>query len=490
MSGDDKKDDGLKWSARRDDTVISRFTDLYLQDDLANDAAREAATEAGEPKPQGWGEYLAASWHEYTVFQPWSATRRGQQRFNEALAEQAGMGARAYVYGDLVAVGAFHNAYTRFLLARYGPYARFTCYPASSGRAAEESSLGVLLFLLFFAGLGIAANLNGPIGLLIVAAILVYVFAGYHPETEKRRDAFEKRFHTFERETGPLFGCLFLLAMSLGFAAVGMWMFFDALRSGTPKDYGTALGSVVVIGSGLVLLLTSIHTHFMQVSKGRGLGGSRCLVTPATAPGDARPLRRWEKTLHENPFGPKLFRFEAWWAEMSPASVASWLADQLSHTSTVSTWKVVSTPKAAQEDEITFTANANYTYESSSYLARSGGQTVRIQTVAGQQTGCNGTIHLETTIRTRRFLGVRIQLEFSETTYPMWLRRQAEATVARTLQEVETALRSAYPTPARQQQIDAESLSPAWTCTFDSGDWATWQVVDVPGYALLELAPQ
>jgi hypothetical protein len=471
-------DDRQKWAARRDDTVAPRFADLYLSDDLANDAARQAALAAGEPKPQGLGEFLAAKWHEYTLLQPWSATRRGQQRFNEALAEQARMGALAYVYGDSPGVvGAGHNAYTRFLVDRYGPYARDTQYPAGLGWSPDHGGLPLSLLALLLWSVGLTLSSTGYpriIAVTVSAAILLYLGADLHPEMRKRIRAFGEKID-------PALGSGFWVAALLGMLAVSLW----ALG-------GLGLGMVVVlVGLGLLVLFTIIHERLMEAAKGRGLGGNRCLVTPATAPGDARRLQREDRP-HlrlRNPFGPKRFRYFAGLIliDTPPASIASWLGGQLTHASSGPTWKVVSTPKSIQENEIIFSANVNYAWDNTSYLARSGGQTVRIQSVTGQQSGGNGTIHLEATLSGGGHRSVEINLEFTETTYPMWLRRQAEATVARTLIELETALRNTYP-PTDSQK--AWETPPDWSLAFVGGDWATWQVVEVPGFTLLELAPQ
>jgi hypothetical protein len=97
----------------RDAAEIMRLADLYRSDAAAHDAARQAATEAGEPRPRGIGQRFASGIFGFNASH-WATTPKARQRFQEALAEQALKGATDYV------CGLPGNAYARFLVERFG----------------------------------------------------------------------------------------------------------------------------------------------------------------------------------------------------------------------------------------------------------------------------------------------------------------------------------------------------------------------------------
>jgi hypothetical protein len=117
--------------------TIARLTQLAEEDEAAKDAVRRAAIAAGEPKPRGFLENIAATSGSNTG-RPFSQTTLGQQRWREALADQARRGATDYVFGRP------GNPYTWFLINRLGQYSGPLPERAPAQSKAHQSSQLVL----------------------------------------------------------------------------------------------------------------------------------------------------------------------------------------------------------------------------------------------------------------------------------------------------------------------------------------------------------
>jgi hypothetical protein len=107
--------------------IIQSYAQLYAQRQDFWDAAYEAARRAGEHRPKGLKEGLAAGLlaselgHGATEH-----TRRVQDRMGKAVPRYALSGARAYVRGES------GNAYTAYLCEVFGPYGKRGPSPRTS----------------------------------------------------------------------------------------------------------------------------------------------------------------------------------------------------------------------------------------------------------------------------------------------------------------------------------------------------------------------
>ncbi|MBI5174798.1 MAG: hypothetical protein HY986_18070 [Candidatus Melainabacteria bacterium] len=93
--------------------MAGSFGELMSSDAEAYDAARMSAIEAGEHKPQGALERVAAGILAYNGGS-WTQTAAAKQRFARSMAKHAAIGSQAYISGEK------GNAYTEFLENRYG----------------------------------------------------------------------------------------------------------------------------------------------------------------------------------------------------------------------------------------------------------------------------------------------------------------------------------------------------------------------------------
>lgn len=89
------------------------YAELMSSDSEAYDSARMAAINAGEHKPQGAMERMAAGILAYNG-SSWTQTAAAKQRFARSMSKHAAIGAQAYVNGGP------GNEYTEFLVNRYG----------------------------------------------------------------------------------------------------------------------------------------------------------------------------------------------------------------------------------------------------------------------------------------------------------------------------------------------------------------------------------
>ncbi len=261
------------------------------------------------------------------------------------------------------------------------------------------------------------------------------------------------------------------------FLGLCVLVILEAWSKGESPPFGPILGAVV-------FLFLVVFANQEWPSMGRGVGGYRCVVTPAAPPGDTKG----SEGAGDNPFGPKLFEVNGY-SEASPIEVAALLAKELTHVTTGPSWRVVTTPRSEDEKTVVITANGAYSADEATYLARIGGQFVRVQSLSGKWLGGGGgVVQLEATISLQATISTPfedkyiknhliVELRFFQTTYPMWLRRESEALIARTLPELQRAFQGVFnerPRPALK---------------FKKGDWATWQVVEVYGHGLVQLVP-
>lgn len=93
--------------------MAGSYGELMSSDAEAYDAARVSAIEAGEHKPQGAMERIAAGILAYNGGS-WTQTAAAKQRFARSMAKHAAIGSQAYISGEK------GNAYTEFLENRYG----------------------------------------------------------------------------------------------------------------------------------------------------------------------------------------------------------------------------------------------------------------------------------------------------------------------------------------------------------------------------------
>lgn len=95
--------------------IAGSLGELMSTDAEAYDAARTSAISAGEHKPQGAMERMAAGVLAYNG-SSWTQTAAAKQRFARSMAKHAAIGAQAYISRDSNQA----NAYTEFLENRYG----------------------------------------------------------------------------------------------------------------------------------------------------------------------------------------------------------------------------------------------------------------------------------------------------------------------------------------------------------------------------------
>jgi len=93
--------------------IAGSLGELMSTDAEAYDSARQSAIDAGEHKPQGAMERIAAGILAYNG-SSWTQTAAAKQRFARSMAKHANLGSQAYVNGGP------GNAYTQFLENRYG----------------------------------------------------------------------------------------------------------------------------------------------------------------------------------------------------------------------------------------------------------------------------------------------------------------------------------------------------------------------------------
>ncbi|MBU6450698.1 MAG: hypothetical protein KGS72_02890 [Cyanobacteria bacterium REEB67] len=90
------------------------YGELMSTDAEAYDAARQSSIDAGEHKPKGLAQNIAAGIMSYNGGS-WTQTAAAKQSFGRSMAKHATLGAQSYVAGEA------GNAYTEYLTNRYGP---------------------------------------------------------------------------------------------------------------------------------------------------------------------------------------------------------------------------------------------------------------------------------------------------------------------------------------------------------------------------------
>jgi hypothetical protein len=93
--------------------TVDEYAALYASDQEANNAARLAGWEAGEARPQGLLESMAANWKD-AHGERFEDSPLARSRLEGSLPKHAQLGAEAYV------LHRNGNAYTRYLKARFG----------------------------------------------------------------------------------------------------------------------------------------------------------------------------------------------------------------------------------------------------------------------------------------------------------------------------------------------------------------------------------
>jgi hypothetical protein len=117
--------------------TVRRFAGMIHQDEAALRAAKQAAHDVGayhiHPIPGVFWEMMAR-WEDIPPHRMERLRDEAQQRFDVAISEQAVMGARAYLLSKR------GNAYTRFLLQRFGPSRPPLPKKVLTGPPSESSS--------------------------------------------------------------------------------------------------------------------------------------------------------------------------------------------------------------------------------------------------------------------------------------------------------------------------------------------------------------
>ncbi len=93
--------------------MTAGYAGVFSQDPAAFDAARQSAIDAGGDQPKGFAQRIAANWMQYSGGS-FKSTAIAKNQFQQALMEQATLGAESYVNGGQ------GNAYTSYLRGRYG----------------------------------------------------------------------------------------------------------------------------------------------------------------------------------------------------------------------------------------------------------------------------------------------------------------------------------------------------------------------------------
>jgi hypothetical protein len=94
--------------------MAGAYGELMSTDAEAFDAARQSSIDAGEHKPKGVAQNIAAGIMAYNG-SSWTQTAAAKQNFQRSMAKHATLGAQSYIGGES------GNAYTEYLTNRYGP---------------------------------------------------------------------------------------------------------------------------------------------------------------------------------------------------------------------------------------------------------------------------------------------------------------------------------------------------------------------------------
>ncbi len=188
---------------------------------------------------------------------------------------------------------------------------------------------------------------------------------------------------------------------------------------------------------------------------------------PAEAHAPANILAWAEGCLTGDRMGKKTFRARIA-TELAPLDVLAQASRLLMQLHYVQPWRVNGQVRShASEAGVSITAVSSYEWDNSPYYAEENGKIVLVQSISGQTKRGSGAVHLECAIFGEELeTHVVVQIEFSEPTYPMWLKRQSEGMAALTLLELGKEL--------------AAVLNADITWEFVGGDWTAFQVIGTP----------
>jgi hypothetical protein len=428
------------------------FADLYKTDAQAELAAQQSAKKAGEPKPQGIIETFSANFLSVRGHL-WIETKVGERRFRSACWQAAQDGAKAYITGEE------GNGYTEFLTRRFGFYSnhqapfRFVHWWFDKG---WENS-----WLWFFAIIG---------GII---ALLPFLDNDLRPALQKAgiSGLWEGSKVGEWSRTSLLFGAplAVLLAHMLLENFIGGSTLFAKEKALAKKKHEDDWVKVGVF---------RIHSEIRTLES---IGKQSRFVTWYGGSGER--------------FGPKEF-----WAECSsdasPLDLLGTVASALSQSPLTQAWRI--TPQirhgakarepndslktsvfnghiyATELERVGFVATGSYSWDDQSFLARTA-DGVAIMGDISQMRGGKSDVHLECmAITTSEAEKCYLRFRFSERMYPMWLRRQAEALVALSVQVL-------------RDRLDMEGIASKWA--FSIGDWATYQLLRLPNQTGIELQP-
>jgi hypothetical protein len=500
-----------------DDAVtIARLTNLHLEDEAAHDALRQAARDAGEPKPQGLLDSLAAN-HLEAQGQLWAATPAGQERLRHAKAELAAQGAAAYVEGRS------GNAYTQHLVKRFGASSAARNAGTSQRAPAGDGNFAGLAQAIgdswawyrrqhavvqgtiatIYAGMLLLAfynNRNNEIGVfdvivLVLGAVLFtgivsfLVAAIFGLGLVVRRLVNDPEMHKASAiSTLKTAGTLAAVGAGLGLV---WWAIAKASSNQpVPSPLVHALGV-----AGMVLIFPGVFTagalcgetlNFFKPSPlpDTAVAASSAVTAPVfnQSPAESPPalaspsqnvpelipktLAWTDGCLVGDRMGAK--RFETVIStELSPLDVMVQISRLMTQLHFVQPWRVNGQVRTLSDIGVSITAASSYQWDNSPYYSEENGKIVLIQSVTGQTKSGNGTLHLECAVTgDESNCRVTIAIEFTEPAYPMWLKRQAEATVALTLVDLGKEM--------------AIALNDDITWKFVSGDWTVFQLIPTP----------
>jgi hypothetical protein len=270
----------------------------------------------------------------------------------------------------------------------------------------------------------------------------------------------------------------------IGAAAGFVWGLL--LRSTTPTEQRSPI-LFAAAGAFVLLFIPS-----MIVLMGFAEQGNRYLTSlkppkrrlakpsPNESPGPLPVIRTTETALGEHwtmgcpigdRMGPKTFEAQLS-MELSPLDVLIQVSRLLTQLQSVQPWRVNGQVRSHEDDTgVSVTASAQYRWDNAPYFVEKDGKQELIQSIAGPSKSGTGEIHLKSGI-----IGddsndrVIVRMEFSEPTYPMWLKRHAEGMVALTLVELGRELSSVLSTDVSWQ--------------FVTGDWTVFQMLGAPSGSL------
>lgn len=173
---------GLSDSEKTHALYAAAYANEVSSDSKAQDAARQAAIYAGANQPQGIFETMVAN----TLGNnggSWNKTALSKQRFQQAMFQQAALGAQAYVANN--PNDPNHNAYTNYLRDKYGDWnssrdamaEHIVTMPESSESAWNQNRK---------AGFEACVRAGMPISTETIGALQNFAIQQLHPSRQKQ----------------------------------------------------------------------------------------------------------------------------------------------------------------------------------------------------------------------------------------------------------------------------------------------------------------